>query len=289
LTPNHLRWLGKPFSSKGNKDAESIFEIMKTLILLLILAAGSALAGTKWVTKTTFGAVNEQDEKTLLQLAAEGNKDGILALVKQGKCVRIERGIGGEWADQDVPNGLDLIIIPNDQKNIKNPGNDAKLLWIPRRFLTETFPLPPEGETAKDETPPKETASSKPVPANPGQATPAQAEDENGGPYDRRGNLRNSATTSSGAQPMVQRIVGRLRPGTAVLSNDGFFETTVGARTYDICQVVLQAQDLPAQKAVVLYDKSSFDASDLTVVFQLIGWEQYSMFRLTNNPAFLVR
>jgi hypothetical protein len=75
---------------------------MKKLILLLLFAAESAFAGTTRVTNATFGAVNKEDEKALLQLAADGNKDGILALVEQGKCLPLERGMGGVWADQDV-------------------------------------------------------------------------------------------------------------------------------------------------------------------------------------------
>jgi hypothetical protein len=256
--------------------------MIKKVVLVLILAAASAIAETKWVMKTTFGAGNEEDAKALLRLATAGDKEGILALVKQGKCIPVERGIGGEWADQDEANGLDQVIIPNDQRNIKNPGNDVKILWIPRRFLTQTYPLPSEGETSK------EAESAKPEASNPAKATPANpANEPNEGPYDKYGNLLSSATTSVGAKPIAEKIVARMRPGTKVVSADGFFETTIGGRTYDICQVTIDPQDLPIQKAVVLYDKGSFNTSDLSVVFQLINWQQYSMFRMTNNPAFL--
>jgi hypothetical protein len=258
--------------------------MIQKIVLLLILAAGSSIAETKWVIKTTFGAGNKEDAKALLRFATAGDKEGILALVKQGKCIPIERGIGGEWADQDEANGLDQVIIPNDQKNIKNPGNDAKILWIPRRFLTQTYPLPPEGVTSK------ETEPAKPDAPNPAKATPAKTANEpNEGPFDKNGNLLSSATTSVGAKPMVEKILAKMRPGTKVVSADGFFETTIGGRTYDICQVTVDPEDLPIQKAVVLYDKSTFDSSDFSVVFQLINWEQYSMFRMTNNPAFLTK
>jgi hypothetical protein len=258
--------------------------MIKKILLVLILSAASTIAETKWVIKTAFGAGNEEDAKALLRLAAAGDKEGILALVKQGKCIPVERGIGGEWADQDEANGLDQVIIPNDQRNIKNPGNDAKILWIPRRFLTQTYPLPPEGETSK------ETQSAKPEAPNPAKATPANpANEPDAGPYDNHGNLLRSATTSAGAKPIVEIIVARMRPGTKVVSADGFFETTIGGRTYGICQVTVDPEDLPIQKAVVLYDKSTFNSSDFSVVFQLINWQQYSMFRLTNNPAFLTQ
>jgi len=258
--------------------------MIRKVVLVLVLSAASAVAETKWVTKTTFGAVSEEDAKALLRLAAAGDREGILALVKQGKCIPVERGIGGEWADQDEASGLDQIIIPNDQRNIQNPGNDAKILWIPRRFLTQTYPLPPEGEI------PKERDPAKPDRSNAAKATPANtANEQNEGPYDKDGNLLSSARTSAGAKPMVEKIVARMRPGTKVVSADGFFETTIGGKTYDICQVTIDPQDLPIQKAVVLYDKGSFNTSDLSVVFQLINWQQYSMFRMTNNPDFLAQ
>jgi hypothetical protein len=46
-----------------------------------------------WVVKSTFGSFKEEDEETLLKTAVAGNGDGIMALVKQGKSIPLERGI----------------------------------------------------------------------------------------------------------------------------------------------------------------------------------------------------
>jgi thioredoxin-related protein len=148
--------------SRNRQIASSFLKkagIVKTLILSMFLVAPFAFAETKWVTAATFGAVKKEDEKALLELAAKGDKEGVLAMIKQGKCLPVAGGTGGLWAGQDAENGLDQLLIPADQRDVKNPGPDSKPLWIPRKFLSETPPSSSEEGSGNQLVPPDSSLS----------------------------------------------------------------------------------------------------------------------------------
>jgi hypothetical protein len=112
------------------------------------------------------------------------------------------------------------------------------------------------------------------------------AKGENLGLYDGEGNLLDTAITANGARPIVEKILGKLRPGTTVVRNDGFFETAVGNKFYIICQITINPRDkLPIQDAAIVIDKTTFKASDQSVVFHLVNWQRYCDFRTGDaNP-----
>jgi hypothetical protein len=114
----------------------------------------------------------------------------------------------------------------------------------------------------------------------------SMAKGENLGLYDGEGNLLDSAITANGARPIVEKILGKLRPGTTVVRNDGFFETAVGNKFYIICQITINPQDkLPIQDAAIVIDKTTFKASDQYVIFHLVDWQRYCDFRTGDaNP-----
>src|SRR5271165_1609345 len=115
---------------------------MKRLLILLLLiwTVGPAFSkegestgdnAKMWVVKSTFGSFKEEDEEALLTMAVAGNGDGIIALVKQGKSIPLERGIKALVLYEDKISNLYQILLDPDPKT---PGKESRV-WAPRNFL----------------------------------------------------------------------------------------------------------------------------------------------------------
>jgi len=127
------------------------------VLLLMVFAAGPAFSKEgesiggnikMWIVKSTFGSFKEEDEKALIKMAVSGDTEGILALVKQGRSIVLDRGIKGLVLSEDKINDLYQVLLdPTPTPGIR--------VWAPRNFLwsagaSEVNPinLPSEEEVA---------------------------------------------------------------------------------------------------------------------------------------------
>lgn len=104
-----------------------------------------------WVVKSTFGSFKKEDEEALLKSAVSGDADGIMALVKEGKSIPLERGIKALVLYEDKLNNLYQVLLDPDPKT---PAKEVRV-WAPRNFLWSTgipggpqIPLPSEDRVA---------------------------------------------------------------------------------------------------------------------------------------------
>jgi thioredoxin-related protein len=104
-----------------------------------------------WVVKSTFGSFKEEDEEALLKMAVAGDADGIMALVKEGKSIPLERGIKALVLYEDKLNNLYQVFLDPDP----NTSGKEIRVWAPRNFLWSAgitgmspIPLPSEERVA---------------------------------------------------------------------------------------------------------------------------------------------